>query len=80
MPTSDTIGKSQASLAFDRFFGNDVCLEAGFSSLGTFSYVFTRRVGMLDSLPEKFRSLMRGPGELPHQLIPDASLDVRPTE
>jgi len=47
MPTSDTIGKKPGISCFLTDFSvTDVCLEAGFSSLGTFSYVFTRRVGM----------------------------------
>jgi AraC-like DNA-binding protein len=49
----------------------DICIEAGFSSLGTFSYVFTRRVGMTPtSYRRKFRPLMNLPGEIPSQLIP----------
>lgn len=49
----------------------DVCLEAGFSSLGTFSYVFARRVGMAPtSYRQKFRALMHSPGEIPPQLRP----------
>ncbi|HJY86507.1 MAG TPA: helix-turn-helix transcriptional regulator [Candidatus Acidoferrales bacterium] len=49
----------------------DACLEAGFSSLGTFSYVFARRVGMAPtSYRQKVHSLMSFPGEIPHQLIP----------
>jgi AraC-like DNA-binding protein len=49
----------------------EVCLDAGFSSLGTFSYVFARRVGMTPtSYRQKFRPMMNVPGELPNQLIP----------
>jgi AraC-like DNA-binding protein len=49
----------------------DICMEAGFSSLGTFSYVFARRVGMTPtSYRRKFRPLMNLPGEMPCQLIP----------
>jgi AraC-like DNA-binding protein len=49
----------------------DICMEAGFSSLGTFSYVFARRVGMTPtSYRQKFRPMMNFPGEVPSQLIP----------
>ena len=49
----------------------EVCLEAGFSSLGTFSYVFARRVGLAPTIyRQKVRSMMRSPGEIPSQLIP----------
>jgi AraC-like DNA-binding protein len=49
----------------------DISMEAGFSSLGTFSYVFARRVGMTPTTyRQKYRSMMSFPGEVPHQLIP----------
>lgn len=49
----------------------DICMEAGFSSLGTFSYVFARRVGMTPtSYRRKFRPLVKLPGEMPSQLVP----------
>jgi AraC-like DNA-binding protein len=49
----------------------DVCMEAGFSSLGTFSYVFARRVGVAPTIyRQKFRSMMSNPDEIPNQLIP----------
>ncbi|MEW6734314.1 MAG: helix-turn-helix transcriptional regulator [Acidobacteriota bacterium] len=49
----------------------DICMETGFSSLGTFSYVFTRRVGMSPSAyRQRVRSMVRLPGEIPSQLIP----------
>ena len=49
----------------------DVCAAAGFASLGTFSYVFARRVG---SSPSAFRrearTLVQVPGTLPLKLYP----------
>lgn len=49
----------------------DICLAAGFSSLGTFSYVFARRVGMTPKgYRKKVHSIIRFPGEVPSQLIP----------
>jgi len=49
----------------------DICMEVGFSSLGTFSYVFARRVGVAPSAYRAAaRSMMKVPGETPKQLIP----------
>jgi AraC-like DNA-binding protein len=49
----------------------DVCMEAGFSSLGTFTYVFTRRVGMPPTVyRQRVRSMMNRAGEIPDQFIP----------
>jgi AraC-like DNA-binding protein len=49
----------------------DVCMETGFSSLGTFTYVFTRRVGMSPKIyRRKMRGIMTSPSEIPEQLIP----------
>jgi AraC-like DNA-binding protein len=49
----------------------EVCAAAGFASLGTFSHVFTRRVG---SSPSAFRrearTLVQVPGVLPLKLYP----------
>jgi len=49
----------------------EICAAAGFASLGTFSHVFTRRVG---SSPSAFRrharTLVQVPGMLPPQLYP----------
>lgn len=49
----------------------EVCAAAGFASLGTFSHVFSRRVG---SSPTTFRrearTLVQVPGTLPPQLYP----------
>jgi AraC-like DNA-binding protein len=49
----------------------DVCHMAGFSSLGTFSYVFTRRVGLSPSaFRREARTLVQVPGTLPLKLYP----------
>jgi len=49
----------------------DVCAEAGFSSLGTFSYVFTRRVGLSPSaFRREARTLVQVPATLPPKLYP----------
>jgi AraC-like DNA-binding protein len=49
----------------------NICMEAGFSSLGTFTYVFTRRVGMPPTIyRQKMRSMMTRSGEIPDELVP----------
>ena len=49
----------------------DICMEIGFSSLGSFSSVFSRRVGLS---PSGYRAATRPTaqvaGEIPRQLIP----------
>src|SRR4030095_5267776 len=49
----------------------DVCMEVGFSSLGSFSDWFTRRVGSAPSLyRQRVRSEMTTPGVLPETHTP----------
>jgi AraC-like DNA-binding protein len=49
----------------------DISMDAGFASLGTFSYVFARRIGMSPTAyRDKIRPLIHEPGKTPHQLIP----------
>lgn len=50
----------------------EICLEVGYSSLGTFSDVFARRVGLAPSLyRRKVRAMARGAGRaVPEQVIP----------
>ena len=49
----------------------DVCLEVGFSSLGSFSYLFARRVGVPPSAYQRrVRPLVQVPAVLPHALFP----------
>lgn len=63
--------KAKHLLLVTDFSVTEVCLEAGFSSLGTFSYVFARRIGLAPTIyRQKVRSMMRSPGEIPSQLIP----------
>jgi AraC-like DNA-binding protein len=74
--------KAKHLLLVTDFSVTNVCLEAGFSSLGTFSYVFARRVGLAPTIyRQKVRSMMRSPGEIPDQLIPGCfSLMCSPPE
>jgi AraC-like DNA-binding protein len=49
----------------------DVCLDIGFSSLGSFSDLFARRVGMLPSAyRRRARSMVVVPGIVPKELFP----------
>jgi AraC-like DNA-binding protein len=49
----------------------DISLDAGFASLGTFSHVFTRRIGTTPTgYRYKMRSMARVPGETPSELVP----------
>jgi AraC-like DNA-binding protein len=49
----------------------DICMEVGFSSLGSFSALFARRIGTAPSLYRRqVRSMMAGSGALPAELIP----------
>jgi AraC-like DNA-binding protein len=49
----------------------DVCMEVGFSSLGSFSALFTRRVGEAPSAYQRrVRSLVQVPGALAIDLTP----------
>ena len=49
----------------------DVCVEVGFSSLGSFSDLFTRRVGETPSgYRRRARAMVSVPGKLPRALFP----------
>jgi len=49
----------------------DICMEVGFSSLGSFSVLFSRRVGMSPSeFQRRYRSLSILERQLPASLIP----------
>jgi AraC-like DNA-binding protein len=49
----------------------DVCLDVGFSSLGSFSDLFTRRVGVTPSAyRRRMRTFVQVPGTMPPDLTP----------
>ncbi len=49
----------------------EVCMEIGMSSLGSFSDLFTRRIGESPvSYQRRARTLIQVPGALPHDLFP----------
>jgi AraC-like DNA-binding protein len=47
-----------------------VCLDVGFSSLGSFSHLFTRTVGVSPSAYRRLRRSVTVPGTLPWLLVP----------
>jgi len=58
-------------LALGRHSVTDVCMEVGFSSLGSFSDTFTRRVGVTPSgYRRRMRAMVQVPGTLPVELAP----------
>jgi AraC-like DNA-binding protein len=58
-------------LALSDYSVTDVCMEVGFSSLGSFSALFARRFGTPPSAYRRqVRSLLAVPGELPKVLAP----------
>lgn len=58
-------------LATGQYSVTDVCMEVGFSSLGSFSALFTRRVGEPPSAyRRRVRSLVQVPGTVPADLAP----------
>lgn len=49
----------------------DICMEVGYASVGTFSDLFTRRVGMTPrQYRQKFSPLIEARCEVPGQLVP----------
>ncbi len=49
----------------------DICLDVGFTSLGSFSALFSRRVGVTPSaFRRSYRPMVQVPGMLPHALAP----------
>jgi AraC-like DNA-binding protein len=58
-------------LATGRYSVTDVCLEVGFSSLGSFSALFTDRLGEPPSAyRRRTRSMVQVPGTVPRELTP----------
>jgi AraC-like DNA-binding protein len=58
-------------LAADNASVTDVCMEVGFSSLGSFSDLFTRRVGVAPSVyRRRLRTMVQIPGVVSEVLTP----------
>jgi AraC-like DNA-binding protein len=65
------LDRARRLLAMGHHSVTDVCMEVGFSSLGSFSDLFTRRVGATPSAYQRrLRAMVQVPGMLPPDLIP----------
>ncbi|MBA3912383.1 MAG: helix-turn-helix transcriptional regulator, partial [Acidobacteriales bacterium] len=65
------LDRAKLLLARGQHSVTEVCMEVGFSSLGSFSYLFARRTGSSPSRYQRHaRSLVNVPGEFPPQLFP----------
>jgi len=65
------LDRARHLLALSDYSVTDVCMEVGFSSLGSFSALFARRFGTPPSAYRRqVRSLIAVPGELPRELAP----------
>ena len=65
------LDRARHLLALSDYSVTDVCMEVGFSSLGSFSALFARRFGTPPSVYRRqVRSLIAVPGELPRELAP----------
>jgi len=65
------LDRARHLLALSDYSVTDVCMEVGFSSLGSFSALFARRFGTPPSAyRRKVHSLIAVPGELPRELAP----------
>jgi AraC-like DNA-binding protein len=65
------LGRAKHLLAAGRLSVTDVCMEVGFSSLGSFSELFKRHVGTRPSAyRRRLRAMAPAPGTLPRELIP----------
>jgi AraC-like DNA-binding protein len=70
--TEARIAQAKQLLASDRLSVTAVCMEVGFSSLGTFSGLFTRWVG---ATPSEFRRRARTVVQVPSAVAPIAAAD-----
>jgi AraC-like DNA-binding protein len=58
-------------LAMGHHSVTDVCMEVGFSSLGSFSFLFSERIGEAPSAyRRRFRAMVQVPGTVPAALTP----------
>jgi AraC-like DNA-binding protein len=65
------VDEAKRLLAIGNHSVTDVCMEVGFSSLGSFSALFTRRVGQAPSAyRRRVRAMVQVPGVLPADLTP----------
>jgi len=65
------VDRAKALLAAGQHSVTDVCMELGFSSLGSFSAMFTARVGETPSAyRRRGRAMVPVPDGLPHPIMP----------
>jgi AraC-like DNA-binding protein len=65
------LDRAKILLAMGRHSVTDVCMEVGFSSLGSFTDLFTRRVATTPSAYQRLaRVMVQVPGTLPQALFP----------
>ncbi len=65
------VDRAKHLLAVSDYSVTDVCMEVGFASLGSFSDLFTRRVGVPPSVyRRRVRSIMPAPQSLSAELTP----------
>ncbi len=65
------LDRAKQLLAAGQHSVTDVCMEVGFSSLGSFSVLFTRRVGATPSAyRRRMRAMIQVPGVVPRELVP----------
>jgi AraC-like DNA-binding protein len=65
------LDRAKELLALSHYSVTDVCMEVGFSSLGSFSDLFARRIGTSPSVYRRnVRTIMPVPGKLPSELTP----------
>lgn len=66
------LDRARHLLTLSSYSVTDVCMEVGFSSLGSFSDLFARRIGTPPSeYRRRVRPLVQVPGRMPAELIPD---------
>lgn len=69
--TSARLDRAKQLLALSDYSVTDVCMEVGFTSLGSFSSLFAHRVGVAPSLYRRqIRSQVQVPGRLAQELFP----------
>src|SRR5215471_12000966 len=65
------LDRAKLLLAMDQCSVTEACMEVGFSSLGSFSELFTRRVGTTPSAYRRnARVMVRLAGDFPQELFP----------
>jgi len=65
------LDRARHLLAAGQHSVTDVCMEVGFSSLGSFSELFTRRIGVTPSAYRRhMRAMVQVPGTVPRELVP----------